>query len=70
MSWQPSQRSSMYTDRAINIDTVCYKMLMGRESGSVHVYVFIFSRVPVYYAMKLVEHVHVLVLSFYLNFHP
>lgn len=57
MSWQPSQRSSMYMDRVINVDTVCYKMLMGRESGSVRANVF---RVVVYYAMKLVEHVLVL----------
>ena len=40
MSWQPSQRSSMYMHRAINIDTVCYKMPMERESGSVHVYIY------------------------------
>ena len=28
MSWQPSQRSSMYMHRATNVDTVCYKMPM------------------------------------------
>ena len=60
MSCQPSQRLSMYMDRAINVDTVCYKMLMGRESGSVRAYVFNVFRVVVYYAMKLAEHVLVL----------